>query len=67
MDIHRNSTAVVLDGDRLVGVDGDDDVGAMPGERLVDRVVQDLEDHVVQTGPVIGVTDVHSRAFADRI
>ena len=37
------------------------------GERLVDRVVQDLEHHVVQTGPVIGVADVHSRALADRI
>ncbi len=67
MDIHRNSTAVVLHGDGLVGVDGDDDVGAVTGERLVDRVVQDLEDHVVQAGPVIGVTDVHSRALADRI
>jgi len=67
MDIHRNSTAVVLHGDRLVGVDGDDDVGAVTGQRLVNRVVQDLEDHVVQTGPIIGVTDVHSRALANRI
>jgi hypothetical protein len=39
----------------------------MAGERLVDRVIQDLEDHVVQTGAVIGVADVHSRALADGI
>jgi hypothetical protein len=32
----------------------------MTGQRLVDRVVHDLEDHVVQAGAVIGVADVHS-------
>jgi len=37
----------------------------MTGERLVDRVVDDLENHVVQAGAVIGVTDVHSGAFTD--
>ena len=67
MDIDRNSTAVVVHGDGFVGVDGDNDVGAVTGQRLVDRVVDDLEDHVVQAGAVIGVTDVHSRALADRI
>ncbi len=65
MDIHRNSTAVVLDRDGLVGVDGDGNVGAVPGQGLVDGVVEDLEYHVVQTGAVIGVTDVHAGAFAD--
>ncbi len=67
MDIHRNSTAVVFDGDGLVGVDRDDDVAAVTRERLVDRVVEDLEHHVVQTGPVIGIADVHSGPFANRI
>jgi hypothetical protein len=67
MDIHRNSTAVVLDGDGLVGVNYDRDVGAVASQRLVDRVVHDLKDHVVQAGPVIGVADVHSGALADRI
>jgi hypothetical protein len=67
MDIHRNSTAVVLHGDGLVGVDGDRDVGTVTGERLVDGVVQDLEDHVVQARAVIGVPDVHSRALSDRV
>ena len=37
---------------------------AMAGERLVDGVVDDLVDHVVQAGPVIGVADVHARTLA---
>jgi len=37
---------------------------AVTGQGFVDRVVDDLENHVMQTGAVIGVTDVHSRSFA---
>jgi phosphoribosylformylglycinamidine (FGAM) synthase-like enzyme len=32
---------------------------------LVDRVVDDLEDEVVQTRAVIGVADVHAGALAN--
>ena len=38
---------------------------AMTGQSFVDGVVDDLENHVVQTGAVIGVTDVHSGSFSD--
>jgi hypothetical protein len=48
-------------------VDDDLDVVAVAGERLVDRVVEDLEDHVVQAGAVGRVADVHARALAHRI
>ena len=67
MDIHRYSTAVVGHRDRLVGVDGDGDLRAVTGQCFVDGVVDDLENHVVQTGAVIGVADVHSGPFADRV
>ena len=67
VDIHRDAAAVVGDGDRFIGMDGDDDAVAVAGQGLVDRVVDDLEDHVVQPGAVIGVTDVHSGAFPHRI
>ena len=40
---------------------------AVAGQRLVDGVVDDLEHHVVQTGAVIGVADVHAGALAHRI
>ncbi len=45
-------------------MDRDDDVVAMPGQRLVDRVVDHLEHHVVQPGAVVCVTDVHPRTLA---
>jgi hypothetical protein len=63
----RNATAVVGDADRVVGVDRHDDVVAVAGQRLVDRVVDDLEHEMVQTGPVGGVADVHARALAHRL
>ena len=37
------------------------------GERLVDRVVDDLVDHVVQAGAVVGVADIHARPLADGV
>ncbi len=67
MDIHRNSTAVVRHGDRLIGVDRDLDVRAVAGQRFVDRVVDDFENHVVEAGPVVGVADVHSRPLANGV
>ena len=67
VDIHRNSTAVIRHGDRLIGVDRDLDVRAIAGQRFVDRVVDDFENHVVQAGPVIGVADVHSGPLANGV
>ena len=62
-----DAAAVVGDADGVVGVDGDDDVVAVAGQRLVDRVVDHLEHQVVQAGAVAGVADVHARAFAHRL
>jgi hypothetical protein len=66
LDAGRDAAAVVDDGDGVVGVDGDDDVVAVAGQRLVDRVVDDLEDQVMQTGAIGGVADVHAGALAHR-
>ena len=38
---------------------------AVPGQRLVDRVVDDLVDQVVQAA-LAGVADVHAGPLADR-
>ena len=40
-----------------------DELG-VAGERLVDGVVDDLVDHVVQAGAVVGVADIHARPLA---
>ncbi len=43
------------------------DLGGEACLGLVDRVVDELEDHVMETRGVVGVTDVHAGAFADRL
>ena len=39
----------------------------MAGQRLVDRIVGDLEHHVVEARAVVGVADVHAGALAHRV
>lgn len=46
--------------DGFVRVDDDGDVIAVTGEGFVDRVVDHLEDHVVQAATIIGVANVHA-------
>ena len=53
----------VGDRDGVVGMDRDVDASAMPGERLVDRVVDDFVDEVVQPADA-GRPDVHARPLA---
>src|SRR6185312_14694339 len=67
MDVDGNSPAVVGHRDGLIRVDGHDDAVAVAGQGLIDGVVDDLEHHVVQTGAVIGIPDVHARAFSHRV
>ncbi len=64
VDLGRDAAPIVLDSDRAVGVQGDGDLVAEARERLVDRVVHDLVDHVMQTRAVIGVADIHARPLA---
>lgn len=64
MDIHRNTTAVIAHTDRLIRVDGDSDLTAVPSQGFVNRVVDHLEHHVVQTAAIVGITDVHTRPLA---
>ena len=67
LDAGRDAAAVVQHRDRVVGMDGDHDLVAEAGQRLVDRVVDDLEHHVMQAGAVGGVADVHPGALAHRL
>ena len=65
MEIGRNAPSVVADGDRVVLVDDDVYIGAIPGERFVDGVVDDLVDEMVQPAHA-DVADVHGRPLAHR-
>ncbi len=37
----------------------------MSGQRLINGVIHDLEHHVVETGTVIGIANVHARALTN--
>src|SRR5690606_4478213 len=63
----RDTATVIGDGDRTVGVEIDLNVSRVTGKRLVDRIVDDLIDHVVQAGAVIGIADIHARTLAHGI
>src|SRR5690348_3460214 len=65
MHVHRNAAAVVAHTNRAIVVDGDDHLVAIAGQGLVNGVVHHLENHVMQSGTVIGVTDVHTGPLAD--
>ena len=64
VDAGRNSAPVVGDGARAVGVEGHGHKLRVAGQSLVDGVVDDLIDHVMEAGAVIGVADVHARPLA---
>ena len=66
VDVDRDAAAVVDDADAAVGQQRDLDVVAVAGQRLVDRVVDDLVDQVVQAA-LTGRADVHAGALADRL
>src|SRR3546814_2873841 len=57
----RDAAAIILDADRSVAVQRDEHQVAMPRQRLVDRIVRNLEHHVMQARPVVGVADIHAR------
>ena len=66
LDVDRHAAAVVADLDRPVVVQGDLDVVAVPTERLVDGVVDDLPQAVHEAARV-GGADVHAGTLADRL
>ena len=67
VDINRNPSPIITDRDGFIAVDENTHVRAIPGERLVNSVIDDFEHHVVQSGPIIRITNVHAWPFADGI
>ncbi len=66
LDVDGDAAAVVADLDRAVAAEDDLDVGADPGEGLVDGVVDDLPE-AVHEAALVGGADVHARALAHRL
>ena len=64
LDVDRDAAAVVPDLGRAVRVQRHLDPGAVPGQRLVHRVVEDLTEAVLEPAAVRR-PDVHAGALAD--
>ncbi len=67
MDVGRDAAAVVAHGAGAVGIEGDHDLLGKARQGLVDGIVDDLVDHVMQAGAVVGIADIHARPFAHGI
>jgi hypothetical protein len=67
VDVGGNAAAVVGDGAGAVRIERHGDKRRMAAERLVDRIVDDLVDHVMQARSIVGIADVHARPFAHRV
>ena len=48
MDVDRHTAAVIQHGYRAILMDGDENIVRMASECFVDRVIHDLEHHVVE-------------------
>ncbi len=65
VDAGRNAAPVVGDGAGAVGVERHRHELRIAAQRFVDRIVDDLVDHMMQAGAVVRVADIHARPLAD--
>ncbi len=64
MHVGRDASSVIPHGHAAIGVQDQFAVCGEPRLRLVNGVINDFKGHMVQTGPVIRITDIHARTFA---
>ena len=64
--VHRDAAAIILNSDTVIFVDAYVNLGAIPGQGLVDGVVHHLVHQMVQAAEV-DVADVHGRTYTHRL
>ena len=62
--IHRNTAAIVNNGDGVVRMHRHQNLGAIPRHGLVDRVIDDLPYQMMQSGRARRA-DIHTRTLAN--
>ena len=67
MNSNRNTATIIRDGNRAISIDPHQNMIRMTSQRLIDAIVYNLVNHMVQTGAVISVTDIHSWPFANSL
>ncbi len=63
----RYTSTIVTNTHGLIGVNNDVDLAAVPSQRFVDRVINDLEHHMMKARTVIGIPDIHTWTLSDSI
>jgi hypothetical protein len=43
------------------------DLAAVTGESFINRIIDNLKNHMMQTSAIICVTDIHTRTLSDGI
>ena len=66
MDIDWDTTAVVGDLNATICKKNNIDLGAVTSESFINCVIDDFVDQMMETA-FAGGTDIHSRAFTDRL
>jgi len=61
-----DTAAIITDTNGVIRVDSDVYFVAVSSQRLVNRIVDRLKNHVMQAGTVVSVANVHAGAFAHR-
>ncbi len=67
VNIGWNTTAVISHRNGIIFVNNHIHLVAVAGQGFVDGVIHHFEHHVMQTGTIVGIPDVHARTFADGI
>ena len=67
MDVGRDAAAVVADREEPSALSVTVTSVAIAGQRLVDGIVDNLVNHVMEAGTIIGVADIHARPLADGV
>ncbi len=62
-----DTTAIILYRNGVIRVDGYQNFFTMTREGFVNSVVHNLEYHVVQTGTIISISDIHARTLTHGI
>src|SRR5262245_53079701 len=65
MNLRRNSPAVVLYANPVIGVDRDVYGSTIPSERFVYRIIDNFKDEMVKSS-LCGISDVHPWSFPYR-
>ena len=67
VDIDRNPAPIIGDADRTISIQHNLNNVTMTCQRFVNRIIDNFINHMMQSRPVIGITDIHAWPFTHRI